>query len=78
MVLSERPGLGKSRWKKVYCNKVLYVEGVRCLEGDDVTIPIHQEVNIDLIVARLYKDLGYDYVGDKSNTIHIDISHKVS
>lgn len=76
-MLSKRPGEGKSHWKKRHCDDLLYRDGVRCLKGKDITIPIHRGVNVDDIVERLFDELGHDYDGDQTNTIHFDISHRV-
>ena len=69
--------MGKSLWKKRHCDGKLYKDGNRLKEGYDITIPIHREVDKDSIVDTLYKELGHDYTGDRANTIHLDISHKV-
>lgn len=78
LVKSEKPGVGKSLWVKRNLEKLMDGKNQRRQRGRDIIIPLHQKIDVDAIIERLYDDLKSNLDDGSSNSIHFDIAQKVT
>lgn len=72
--------MGKSLRRQRLCGKLFDPANreERKMDGKDITIPIHREVDVDAIVSRLYDEFGNGFSDETYNTIHLDIANEVT